>query len=202
MSNGRPSDAARRYPASDPGLVVAALMGPYGEDTDHPWHRLERGEITMQQYQADARSHLAELGIVRAPIAPGTERSSSRQAADFEFQANEAMIALARSLRESGVRTGMLTNNVREIRPHWWSVAEWTALVDDIVDSHEVGIRKPNPAIYHLALERLGAVASRTAFLDDILSNVQAATRVGMVGIHVEGLGEAAIDRVRELAAL
>jgi len=209
MSNGRPSDAARRYPDADPAQVTAALMGPYGEDTDHPWHRLERGEITMAHYQADTRAHLAALGILRArtgtpaerPARPSAGPTSPRQPPDFEFLANDAMIALARSLRAAGVLTGMLTNNVREIRPHWWSVADWPTVVDDIVDSHEVGMRKPNPAIYHLALERLGAVASRTAFLDDILSNVQGATQVGMIGIHVEGLGAAAISRVSELVA-
>ena len=53
-------------------------------------------------------------------------------------------------------------------------------LFDDVVDSHEVGMRKPNPAIYRLALERLGATADRTAFLDDIASNVAAAQTEGL----------------------
>ena len=59
-------------------------------------------------------------------------------------------------------------------------------LFDDVVDSHEVGVRKPNPAIYQLALARLGAEAGRTAFLDDVATNVSAAEGVGMRGVLVD----------------
>jgi putative hydrolase of the HAD superfamily len=94
----------------------------------------------------------------------------------------------------------MLTNNVAEFRPAWWPLAPWAELFDDIVDSHQVGLRKPNPAIYRLALERLDAGAATTAFLDDVEANVSAATAVGMVGIHVVDDGLDAIAEVRRLA--
>ena len=75
-------------------------------------------------------------------------------------------------------------------------------LFDDIVHSHEVGMRKPNPAIYQLALARLGAEPGRTAFLDDVLSNVVAAEAVGMWGVLLDEAPTSAVDRVRELAGL
>jgi putative hydrolase of the HAD superfamily len=75
-------------------------------------------------------------------------------------------------------------------------------MLDDIVDSHEVGMRKPNPAIYSLALERLGTTAERTAFLDDVESNVAGARDVGMVGVLVEDDAMPAIETVRRLAGL
>ena len=96
----------------------------------------------------------------------------------------------------------MLTNNIREFRDLWWPLQPWTEMLDDIVDSHEVGMRKPNPAIYRLALDRLGASAHRMAFLDDIASNVDAAERVGLQAVLVEPGGLAAIALVRELAGL
>ena len=46
MRNGNPADVARRFPGLDPAVVLPILMGPYHDDTDHPWHRLERGEVT------------------------------------------------------------------------------------------------------------------------------------------------------------
>ena len=61
-------------------------------------------------------------------------------------------------------------------------------LFDVIVDSCLEGIRKPDPAIYRLALDRLGVgddEAHRTAFLDDFEQNVHAAREVGMHGILV-----------------
>jgi hypothetical protein len=52
MRNGSPADLARRFPGLDPAVVLDILMGPYHEDTDHPWHRLERGEVTMAEARA------------------------------------------------------------------------------------------------------------------------------------------------------
>ena len=76
---------------------------------------------------------------------------------------------------------------------------EW---FDDVVDSHEVGVRKPNPAIYQLALARLGADAARTAFLDDVPTNIAAADAVGIRGVLVEEDPTAAIATVRRWAGL
>ena len=198
LSNGRPSDVARHYPGVDPDALVAAITGPPGEDGDHPWHRLERGEITMKEYQLASRQHLAALGIPSASEAPATERPRPR----IEFFGNDAMLDLVGDLRAAGVRTGMLTNNAKEMRPHWWPVADWPALFDDIVDSHEVGIRKPNPAIYALALARLGVSAERSVFLDDLAANVEGAAAVGLPAIQVLGQGERAISEVRRRAGL
>lgn len=198
MLNGRPTDVAQRYPDADPEVVTRALMGVYGEDSDHPWHRLERGEISMAQYQRDVRTLLTEAGITPAP----SQRPPGQAGSPFRFEPNEHMIALVRDLRRSGLRTAMLTNNVRELRTAWWSVSEWPRLFDDIVDSHEVGMRKPNPEIYRLSASRIGVVPEASVFLDDVLTNVQAADRVGMTGVHVEGAGESAIRRVRDLVGL
>jgi putative hydrolase of the HAD superfamily len=66
-----------------------------------------------------------------------------------------------------------------------------------IVDSSEVRMRKPNPAIFRHALERLGGVAPQEClFLDDAASNVEAAERLGMRGVLVRG------DLADALAAL
>jgi epoxide hydrolase-like predicted phosphatase len=112
------------------------------------------------------------------------------------------MIALIRELRAAGLRTGLLTNNARELRALWWDLLPYDELFDDVVDSSDVGLRKPNPAIYRLALDRLGATAHRTAFLDDIASNVDGAERVGLRAVLVEPGGLEAIATVRELAGL
>ena len=191
MRNGSPADLARRFPGFDPAVVLPILMGPYHEDTDHPWHRLERGELTLAEVRAANLAALEAAGV--GPLPPPMEMA---------FEANEDMVELVRDLRRSGLRTGLLTNNARELRERWWGLLPYDELFDDVLDSHEVGMRKPNPAIYRLALERLGATAARTAFLDDIASNVAAAQTEGMVGVLVEDGGGAAIAHVRELAGL
>jgi epoxide hydrolase-like predicted phosphatase len=112
------------------------------------------------------------------------------------------MLTLIRDLRSAGLTTGLLTNNARELRALWWDLLPYDELFDDIVDSSDVGVRKPNPAIYRLALDRLGVTAHRTAFLDDIASNVDAASGVGLKAVLVEPGGLEAIATVRDLAGL
>lgn len=196
--NGRPTDVVRRFPHDPLDVVMKVVMGDYGQDTDHPWHRLERGEITMQDY----RSALAEL-VQEAGLTPDTEATTDNRSLDyFRFEACEPMIELVDDLRAAGLKVGVLTNNIREFRPLWWSMLDFPATFDDVLDSHEVGLRKPNPAIYELALQRLGSTASRTAFLDDAVGNVKAANMVGLHGIWVERDPAPAIQAVRQLAGL
>ena len=65
-----------------------------------------------------------------------------------------------------------------------------------MVDSSEVGMRKPDPAIFHHALEVAGATADQAIFLDDFAGNVAAAIDVGMTAVHV---GEDAAEAIAEL---
>ena len=50
--------------------------------------------------------------------------------------------------------------------------------------SGEVGLRKPDPAIYTLAAERLGLPPTQVVFVDDLAPNVRGAAAVGMVGVQ------------------
>jgi FMN phosphatase YigB (HAD superfamily) len=74
--------------------------------------------------------------------------------------------------------TGILSNSgpgARE-REACWRFAEVT---DDIVYSHEVGLKKPDPAIYVLAQSRLGVEPEEILFLDDVSGHVDAARAAG-----------------------
>ena len=194
-ANGRHSDFARRFPAEHAEQVTRIFVGDYAEDGDHPWHRLERGEITLEENRRLNRAALAAAGIDIPTPPPG-------QAPIIEFVVNEPVVALVRDLRDAGLRLGVLTNNVAEFRDLWRSMLPFDDWFDDVVDSHEVGLRKPNPAIYQLALARLGAEAGRSAFLDDVASNVSAAQSVGMLAVLVDEDPTAAVDTVRRWAGL
>jgi putative hydrolase of the HAD superfamily len=56
-------------------------------------------------------------------------------------------------------------------------------LFDAVVISGEVGMRKPEPAIYRRAAEELGVAADECVFVDDLGPNVKGAVGVGMVGV-------------------
>ena len=60
-------------------------------------------------------------------------------------------------------------------------------VTDDIVYSHEVRLRKPDPAIYVLTAERLGVAPREIVFLDDVVTNIDAARRAGWHAVlHVD----------------
>jgi len=74
--------------------------------------------------------------------------------------------------------TGIVSNSnpgAREAEVCWG----FEAITDDIVYSHEVGLRKPDPAIYELAASRLGVRPEEIIFVDDIEANVEAARTAG-----------------------
>jgi putative hydrolase of the HAD superfamily len=99
---------------------------------------------------------------------------------------NEPMIDLMRELGERGYRMALLTNNVREWEPYWRSMLPVDEIFELVVDSGFVGMRKPEPQIYELTLERLGdgIRASDCLFVDDVEVNVDAARDLGMNAVH------------------
>jgi putative hydrolase of the HAD superfamily len=54
-----------------------------------------------------------------------------------------------------------------------------------------VGLRKPDAAIYHLTLERLGLPATECLFLDDIDVNCQTAADLGMAAVRFSATDQA-----------
>ena len=198
---------AKRFPNDPVDKVMKVMMGDYGQDTDHPWHRLERGEISMIEYREQLGPLVLEAGLQPMATVGNPERSNdpkaaSRDGVNIQFEPNPPVIELVHHLKAAGFRLGVLTNNVREFRDLWWPMLDFANIFDDVVDSHEVGMRKPNHAIYELSLSRLGVAAHRTAFLDDAQSNANAATAVGMHGIWVDIDPTDAVQRVRQLANL
>lgn len=55
---------------------------------------------------------------------------------------------------------------------------------DSVTISAEEGVMKPEPRIYHIALERAGVEPQQALFVDDLIQNVEGARRVGMQAIH------------------
>lgn len=180
----------------DRDVVMELCFGPYHEDTDHPWHRLERGEATFADTRAALVSLAREAGHDVDPLAVLMET-----AARSEDPQREAVIerALAIRGRHPGVRTGLVTNNIAEFGSTWRTMAPVDELFEVIVDSCVAGVRKPNPAIFTLALDALEVTAESAVFLDDHPGNVAAAERLGMRGIVVGADRLAAFDELEAL---
>jgi len=164
----------------DLGHAMARSADEHG---DHPLFVLERGEITEAEFWSRIDRHIADgfdLDRLRALF--------------FEcLEPNERMIGFVRELRGRGVRAALLTNNVREWEPLWRAkLPEVDELFEVIVDSAFVGMRKPDPAIYRLTLERLGDVgAARCVFVDDLEPNCETARELGMAAVRFESTDQA-----------
>jgi putative hydrolase of the HAD superfamily len=182
-----------RAQGADPDAMISIVFGSYDADTDHVWHQLERGEIPF----VDALTRI----------------KADAEAAGFRFDTGElfgSMVAdeidrtivveAVRMVRARGLRTAIVTNNIREYGDAWRSRFPLDELFDAVIDSCEEGVRKPDPVIFRTALDRLGVSdPSRAIFLDDFEGNVAAARDVGMRGILVGANPAPALD---ELLAL
>ena len=156
------------------GLAMARATETHG---DHPLFALERGEITEAEFarrleeQLDGRFDLPRL----------------RELYFERLEPNEPVIRHVRELRARGLRTALLTNNVREWEPLWRAkLPEIEELFEVVVDSAFVGLRKPEPEIYELTLQRLGngIPGEQCLFLDDLEVNCDAARALGMTAVR------------------
>jgi len=163
----------------DGQAVLDLMLGPYDEDTDHAWHRFERGEITAAEYGADLFARAADAQMDLDFTSLGNMMS--------RLEVHDVVVERVRTLRASGYRTGLVTNNVKEASAQWRELVPVDELFEVIVDSSAVGMRKPNPAIFRHALELLGGIAPASAvFLDDAAGNVRGAEVAGLHAILVD----------------
>jgi epoxide hydrolase-like predicted phosphatase len=177
----------------DPQVVLELMLGPYDEDTDHAWHRFERGEISAPEYGLD---------LIERATAAGVELDFGKlREVMGRLVVHDVVVERVRALRAEGYRTGLVTNNVKEASEQWRALVPVEELFEVIVDSSAVGMRKPNPAIFLHALDLLGGIEpASSVFLDDAPGNVAGARRAGLHAILVDA--EDPVPALAELDAL
>ncbi|MCU0806003.1 MAG: HAD family phosphatase [Burkholderiales bacterium] len=96
-------------------------------------------------------------------------------------------VALLDELRVRGRRIAALSNFSAETWP--WATERFPFLewFEGVVISGEVGVAKPDPAIYRIAIERLALAPAQTLFVDDMPANVEAARACGIEAVVFEG---------------
>lgn len=155
------------------------------------------------------------------------ESESSQKASTGEIPEEAHWQAVAEALRLPRLEADKVTaeffagdrtdqtwlNYLRGVRPAckvclisnaWSGLRAWITkqgfadAFDHMVVSAEVGLMKPDPRIYRLALEELSASPAESVFIDDVLANVAAARLVGMAGIHFTQPVQA-LDELKQL---
>ena len=168
-----------------------------GSAPDGAWHRLERGELRLGEefFQAFDR----ELEAAGQAL---SSREMMARIAQVTEPRTEMLTAIDR-LRAADLGVAALTNNwVSQDDQHRAQEGgmrnrELRHRFDHFVESSVVGLRKPDPKIYHLTCELLAVEPEHAAFLDDIGSNLKSARALGMHTIKVDE----PISALRELEA-
>lgn len=151
------------------GLFLSKWADPRGQNL---YRRLELGEITQEDWN---EGFGALLGI-------SPENLMERVLYDM-FPAYDVM-RVAREARAAGVRVAVLSNSLGREPFDPYAPYHLRGNFDAVVMSAEHGIRKPDPAIFKLALDRLGLPPGQCVFADDTEENLLPAYQMGMAVIH------------------
>jgi epoxide hydrolase-like predicted phosphatase len=180
-------------PFEELGHAMARINEAEGK---HPLYELEKGRISEPDF-------LDKIGDALEPaLGHRPEMHRFREVYFEALHPNEPMIELMREAKAAGFRMAMLTNNVKEWEPLWRSMLPVDEIFELVVDSAFVEMRKPEPEIYHLILERLGGTpATECLFVDDADVNCEAASALGLTAVHYRH-NEQAIPEIRTALGL
>jgi putative hydrolase of the HAD superfamily len=135
--------------------------------------RLERGELGVDEFEKRFAPHLGianHSGLVQrlfAGVGP-----------------DAPMVEAVRRAHQAGIKTAVISNSWGDAT---YDQVDMNDLFDDIVISGEVGLHKPDPAIYELTCDRLGVQPAECVFVDDLRENCAAAEALGMKAILHRG---------------
>jgi putative hydrolase of the HAD superfamily len=174
---------------TEEGIDAETIRTAFREDPDAlaDLRRLETGEMEEREFE---RRFAERLGL-----------ESSDDLIERLFKGmvpEQQMLDAVRAARAAGLKTALLSNS--------WSVSHYDReMLDELFDvsviSGEVGMHKPQPEIYELAIDRLGVEPSECAFIDDLAENCDGAEAVGMTAVRHRHPAET-LGRLTELTNL
>jgi len=183
------------------GLPAGSLPGllgldPYDTDLANMWHRRELGQASALEWAQWYSDRLAAAGGPTVP--PETLVAGERDR--FTVTPNQPILDALPRLKEAGCRLAICTNNFFETRDIWQAGLPLD-LFDAVVVSCDLGVRKPDPAMFEHVTAKLGVEPAATVLLDDLAANVVGAQRVGWQAILVGADPQQAVDDLESLLA-
>ena len=156
--------AYKRSPDENRQRTEALFHGPL-------WKSLNRGELTQQEAEW---AYQAQFGL----SAEETKRLFFHIMDHLE--AIDGTEEIAHRLRKAGYRVFALSDNVHEIVAYLKTRHQFWRAFEGAVTSAEIGILKPDPAIFRHAIEKYNLLAEETVFFDDVEANLDGACSTGM----------------------
>jgi epoxide hydrolase-like predicted phosphatase len=146
--------------------------------------RAQKGEISVEEHLENVRNRL------------NCSLEDFKVMVDVFFAEDELdldLVNYVRNLHQS-YKTALLSNATDDLRKRIADVWHFEDAFDTMVISGEVGMVKPDPCIFRLALERLGVKAEEAVFVDDVSSNVDGARAVGLQAIQFQTAQQVRLD--------
>jgi putative hydrolase of the HAD superfamily len=169
--------------------LARAALGAYAGERDDLVTRFETGKISETEFATDFAQRLSELS--------GKEISAEGLVRRIfgGLRLEEDMLDAVAAVKGAGLKTGLLSNS--------WGINYYPTdrlqpLFDALVISGEVGMRKPDPEIFHLTTEKLGVAAEDSVFVDDHPGHLKAAQEIGMTTV----LHRSPADTITQLEGL
>lgn len=149
----------------------------------------ESGRITQREFE---RRLGGLLGVSDVDL-------TKRICADL--RPSEPMLALIAHARQSGIKTALLSNSWGTGGYDIYTGFDLPAYFDVVVVSDQVGVAKPDVAIYEVTVEKLGVPATECIFADDVSRNLEPAAALGITTVLVDEPVEA-VQRLAHLLQL
>jgi putative hydrolase of the HAD superfamily len=153
---------------------------------ENAWAKFERSEVDIETFDRLFAAESLALGAeVRGkdvlPLLAGDLRPE--------------MVEALRRIK-SQFKTGCITNNlpanaIGSASGRTLYIAEVMVLFDHVIESAKIGLRKPDPKIYHMMVEALAVDPRRCIYLDDLGVNLKPARDMGMTTIKMRDARQA-----------
>ncbi|CAH1802395.1 unnamed protein product [Owenia fusiformis] len=163
------------------GIILKTIVAS-GETGS--WAALDRGELTAEDFGKPFSEEVSKQLGRQVTV---NMRGIIDKFAGLERGAPiPAMVDAINCINAEGVKTALLTNNwkINDTKSHCPVDKD---MFNVVIESCKVGMRKPDPRIYEMCLEKLGVKAEESVFLDDIGSNLIPAQKMGIQTIKVSG---------------
>lgn len=175
---GQPDIAAHDAMLRITGLAHDQFEALYWADR----HAYDEGKLTGLEFWRKLNRD-ARLNLDAATI-----DDLNRWDARMWTSQDPAMLAWQQQLKQHGIRTAILSNMGDSVLANIEREFDWLPQFDVLVWSFQHKMAKPEPAIYKIVLDRLGTRPEETLFIDDKLTNIEAARALGFVAVQFSNI--------------
>ncbi|KAM6051785.1 acyl-CoA dehydrogenase family member 10 isoform 3-T3 [Theristicus caerulescens] len=160
------------------GTIQQAIFSG-GENS--PSLKYTRGELTSVEFLQELGQQCFEIANVCVPV----DSFLSDLIRNEMIKQLPIMAEAVQCIRAEGLKTALLSNNFCLLNGETFLPLDRKHF-DVMVESYREGMRKPDPRIYKLCLERLGVQPQESIFLDNSSQNLKAAAQLGIQTVKVD----------------